>query len=79
MRRLRWHDRLGCRRGWIRIAGLAAFALVAYLVLYGCLRWTNAITIEFATGWRDLTPSYWVNNPTKYVRLDDLEREGWPW
>ena len=49
MGRLHWRERgtrLGCRRGWIRIAGLAAFALAGYLALYTWLRATGEIRVD---------------------------------
>jgi len=60
MGRLWWRERwsvLGCRRGWLRLAGLAAFAIVGYFVLYAWLRATGEIRIQ---GWerRDGTFSY---------------------
>ena len=52
MGRLYWRERwstLGCRRGWIRLAGLIAPALLGYFALYGWLRWTGQITTHMAT------------------------------
>ena len=37
--------RLGCRRGWLRLAGLAAFVFVGYFALYGWLRVSGNIKI----------------------------------
>ena len=37
--------RLGCRRGWVRILGLAAFVLVGYFALYGWLRASGELRI----------------------------------
>ena len=48
MSRLRWREkgtRLGCRRGWLGILGLAAFAIVGYLALYAWLRATGGIVL----------------------------------
>ena len=42
MRKRRW---VGCWRGWIRIVGLAAFALAGYLALYTWLRATREIRV----------------------------------
>ena len=42
--------RLGCRRGWIGILGLAAFAIVGYFALYGWLRVTGQIDLAFYEG-----------------------------
>ena len=48
MGRLWWRERwsvLGCRRGWIRIASLAALAIGGYLALYTWLRGTDEIRV----------------------------------
>ena len=39
--------RLGCRRGWVGILGLAAFVLVGYFALYG---WCRAIKVIEISG-----------------------------
>jgi len=54
---------LGCRRGWARFLGFAAFVIVGYVALYGWLRWNGEI--RFATWGKD-------NEPTKYLAV-----EGW--
>ena len=54
MGRWSWRERgtrLGCRRGWIRLAGLAAFVLVGYFALYAWLRATGNIVLWCAV-WR---------------------------
>ena len=35
--------RLGCRRGWVRVLGLAALVLVGYFAIYGWLRMSGEI------------------------------------
>ena len=52
---LHWRKRgtrLGCRRGWLRIAGLAAFALAGYFSLYAYFRATGVIDLyHFKEQW----------------------------
>ena len=73
---LYWRKRggvLGCWRGWVRIAGLAAFALVGYFALYAWLRANDEIRLYAVYEWsrkaqhEDELLGYaaWVrNNPT---------------
>jgi len=52
---LYWRERwsaLGCRRGWWRLAGLAAFVLAGYFALYAWLRATGEIEFRDHRGTR---------------------------
>ena len=51
---------LGCRRGWWRVLGLAAFALAGYFALYGWLRATDVIELIH---WS--YPTNWIQMPEK--------------
>ena len=69
----------GCRRGWLGIAGLAAFAFVGYFTLYGGLRATGKIRIdkvEFTSGAPSAyVAALWDRDPLWRYRLNIPHRE----
>jgi len=79
---LHWREnstRFGCQRGWLRLAGLAAFVLAGYFALYAWLRATDAIEILH---W-DYGPYIvikWVGSATndEALRIDSDGGGKWP-
>jgi len=71
MGRLYWRERwsvLGCRRGWWRLVPFVAFVLIGYSALYGWLRATSRIYVE----WNNSGP-----NRLKTLYGFDLDQEGY--